>query len=253
MAAICSFDTSRDEAAWSVDVADLLLQVNPNARVGIMARTKNRRREVDQGLVARCIEHCLWDDPIVDASVASIVRQALRAFDPSFDGDDTQLIHHLWALTRALKPYDIDTMRMVNDVFEWVAQQRTAGMDISELGSRIQVTDGDSVVKLPGIHLLNGHTGKGQQFDWALVVGLEQRNLPDYRSLVGDALNEERRVLSVMISRARLGIILSSAVSVPGWDGRSKDHDRSVFLDCFNEVEKITSPTEVTEWIQSRC
>jgi superfamily I DNA/RNA helicase len=60
----------------------------------------------------------------------------------------------------------------------------------------------------PGVHLLNAHTGKGQQFDWAFVPGLEEKHLPDRRSTTGSLLAEEERVLLVMLSRARHGIIV---------------------------------------------
>ena len=61
----------------------------------------------------------------------------------------------------------------------------------------------------PGVHLLNAHTGKGQQFDWTFVVGLEEGHLPGRRNSHGDALDEEQRVLLVMLSRARHGLIVT--------------------------------------------
>ena len=39
---------------------------------------------------------------------------------------------------------------------------------------RIQVSDTDSLITRGGVHLLTGHAGKGQQFDWMVVVGLEE-------------------------------------------------------------------------------
>lgn len=71
----------------------------------------------------------------------------------------------------------------------------------------------------PGVHLLNAHTGKGQQFDWAIVVGLEEGHLPGKRNSHGDALDEEQRVLLVMLSRARHGLVVTRTCETDGWYG----------------------------------
>ena len=52
----------------------------------------------------------------------------------------------------------------------------------------------------PGLHLLTGHEGKGQEFDCVIVVSLESGHIPDFRSTTDDALAEELRVLHVMVS-----------------------------------------------------
>ena len=61
----------------------------------------------------------------------------------------------------------------------------------------------------PGVHLLNAHTGKGQQFDWVITCGLEEGHLPGRRNSAGSALDEEQRVLLVTLSRARHGVIVT--------------------------------------------
>ena len=71
-----------------------------------------------------------------------------------------------------------------------------------------------------GVHLLNAHTGKGQQFDWVFVVGLEEGHLPPKRSSTGAALAEERRVLLVMLSRARHGLVVTRVLTAEGPYGR---------------------------------
>jgi DNA helicase-2/ATP-dependent DNA helicase PcrA len=72
----------------------------------------------------------------------------------------------------------------------------------------------------PGVHLLNAHTGKGQQFDWVFVPGFEEKHLPDKRSTTGPLLDEEERVLLVMLSRARHGIVVTASTSLDGPYGR---------------------------------
>lgn len=82
----------------------------------------------------------------------------------------------------------------------------------------IRVTDPKQVIG-PGVHLLNAHTGKGQQFDWVFVVGLEEGHLPTKRNSQGDALAEEQRVLLVMVSRARHGLLMTRAHMLDGQYG----------------------------------
>jgi len=71
----------------------------------------------------------------------------------------------------------------------------------------------------PGVHLLNAHTGKGLQFDWVFVVGLEEKHVPDRRNSNGGALIEEMRVLLVMLSRARHGLVVTSVNTLSGQYG----------------------------------
>lgn len=75
--------------------------------------------------------------------------------------------------------------------------------------------DNTTLITVPGVHLLTGHVGKGQQFDWVIVIGAEEGCIPDFRATTEDALAEEARVLSVMISRARHGAVVMRAQSVP--------------------------------------
>jgi DNA helicase-2/ATP-dependent DNA helicase PcrA len=64
------------------------------------------------------------------------------------------------------------------------------------------------------VHVLNAHTGKGQQFDWVIVMGLEDGHVPERRSVTTEeGEREEKRVLLVMLSRARIGLFLTWAAS----------------------------------------
>jgi DNA helicase-2/ATP-dependent DNA helicase PcrA len=60
----------------------------------------------------------------------------------------------------------------------------------------------------PGVNLLNGHRGKGQEFDWVVVLGLEDGQIPDFRN---EDDPDELRILHVMVSRARYGLLFTYA------------------------------------------
>jgi DNA helicase-2/ATP-dependent DNA helicase PcrA len=59
------------------------------------------------------------------------------------------------------------------------------------------------------MHVLTGHKGKGQEFDWVVVIGLETGHIPDFRTATAAETAEELRILHVMVSRARYGLILT--------------------------------------------
>jgi DNA helicase-2/ATP-dependent DNA helicase PcrA len=70
----------------------------------------------------------------------------------------------------------------------------------------------------PGLHLLNAHLGKGQQFDKVIVLGMEDGHIPDFRATTEDELREELSVLHVMTSRARTSLIFTVCNDVPHSD-----------------------------------
>jgi DNA helicase-2/ATP-dependent DNA helicase PcrA len=79
----------------------------------------------------------------------------------------------------------------------------------------------------PGVHVLNAHVGKGQQFDWVVVMGLEEGHVPDFRARSTEEITEGRCVLLVMLSRARKGIFVTRATRVTDQYGRSHAKDPS--------------------------
>ena len=79
--------------------------------------------------------------------------------------------------------------------------------------------------------MLTGHKGKGQEFDWVFVVGLEAGHIPDFRSHTDEAQAEELRILHVMVSRARYGVVVTF-VRQDGWRATSP----SPWLDVLRSV-----------------
>ncbi|MFJ2375332.1 3'-5' exonuclease [Streptomyces sp. NPDC087769] len=79
--------------------------------------------------------------------------------------------------------------------------------------AQLRIVEEGSAIE-PGVHLLNAHTGKGQQFDWVFVPGFEGWHIPDGRADTAEQLAEELRVVLVMVSRARHGIVITRARSL---------------------------------------
>lgn len=199
------------EAALAVRLATSIHDAVPEASIGIIARAGWRRKHIDHALAEQTdVPVRRWDLAIEDPATVAMIQATISGLPRGAAVDDARL-----AVLDALDPADVDARELVDDAFDALGQSgaTTARAAIKS----IRQTDPKQVIG-PGVHLLNAHTGKGQQFDWTLVVGLEEGHLPGKRSSYGDALDEEQRVLLVMLSRARHGLIVTrTRMSSDGW------------------------------------
>jgi DNA helicase-2/ATP-dependent DNA helicase PcrA len=99
---------------------------------------------------------------------------------------------------------------------------------VEELKRRFGTTAGD------GVHLLTLHRAKGLEFDAVFLPRLEDGELPIRRARGGEALQEERRLLYVGITRARRWLLVT-------WSGRP-----SRFLAELG-VERRAEPNRIAE------
>lgn len=202
-----------EEANATVTLARSILARDPGASVGVISRSSWRRKDIDVAFaVAEEIAVRRWDLALGDPRVVALINQTVTSLP---NGATLESAHH--AVLKVVDPSDVDTLEQVDDAFTALGQTQ-AGTARAALKS-IRVSDPKQAVS-PGVHLLNAHTGKGQQFDWVFVIGLEERHLPDRRSSHGHALLEEQRVLLVMLSRARHGLIVSRVQMNDGPFGR---------------------------------
>src|SRR5690606_29143442 len=119
--------------------------------------------------------------------------------------------------------------RALADAISWVLDRFNDGNNVEEVRSRIRVGDQTTLLNAPGIHLLSGHVGKGQQFDWVVVIGFEQDCIPDFRAVTQTAREEEARTFSVMMSRARHGVLVTRSSVVPTNAGRPRNRQLSQY------------------------
>ncbi|WP_345311840.1 3'-5' exonuclease, partial [Kocuria gwangalliensis] len=136
------------------------------------------------------------------------------------------------------------------DALGWVLELLTQGLTPAGISKRVRVGDNSTLLTKAGVHLLSGHAGKGQQFDWVIVVGLEDGNVPFFEAKSEEALLEEARVLSVMMSRARHGLVVSHAATVPALNGRVFPKNPSRFLTPELRAN-LSDAAELLRWFKT--
>jgi DNA helicase II / ATP-dependent DNA helicase PcrA len=252
VAARLSFATAAAEAQAALALARYICGHSPGQRVAVIARTKTRRRFIDE-VAARVIDlDCYrWDDPVLDTRAAQLLRQALNRATAAAYSRSPDRMAYLRDLAQAQYVQDPDVRGLLLDALAWAADLLDEGTSPAAVASRIRVGDGDTLLTRPGLHLLTGHVGKGQQFDWVMVIGLEEGCLPDFRATSAREHAEEARILSVMMSRARHGLILSSARAVPDKSGRTMRRDPSRLLRHFSGVTECRDLRGLNEWLES--
>lgn len=222
--------TADAEAMWVTQVAQAIITRAPGQRVGILARTLGRRRFVEAALTGAGLTFLRWDDALLDTETARTMTAMLGRFDARGYDAATDKMAFLRAASGFEAVIDPSGRESLLNALHWCHDLIRAGATALEVRKRIQVGDGTTLITAPGIHLLTGHIGKGQQFDWVVVVGLEEGVIPDFRATTAEDKTEEARVLSVMMSRARHGVVVSRAGSVPTNAGRPMDRSSSTFL-----------------------
>ncbi len=116
-------------------------------------------------------------------------------------------------------------------------------LDEIAVGSRDEDRDKQSQLTRNAIALLTLHAAKGLEFPHVYLVGMEEGLLPHHRSISadGDAIDEERRLCYVGITRAQDRLTMSLALSRMKW-GKPRPSVPSRFLfELTGQAEKVTS------------
>lgn len=230
MAAVAHHQTAEAEGEWVMKVARALMNRAPSHRIGVIARTVGRRRFVEAALSAAEVPFFRWDDGILDTDTARKIKAMLAGLDLGRYETAADKMTYLHDATGFESVTDPNGRESLLGGLSWCHDLFREGLTPREVRARVRVGDATTLISAPGVHLLTGHVGKGQQFDWVIVVGLEDGVLPDFRATTAEEQTEEGRVLSVMMSRARHGVVLSHAASVPTARGYAKSRVPSPFL-----------------------
>jgi DNA helicase-2/ATP-dependent DNA helicase PcrA len=124
---------------------------------------------------------------------------------------------------------------VVNAVGEYARRAKEPTMsgflqDIA-LTTSDQDRDKESKLERDAVVLMTLHAAKGLEFSEVYMVGMEEGTLPHARSVAGDdtAIDEERRLCYVGVTRARRRLTLTLALSRQKW-GKPRPTIPSRFL-----------------------
>ncbi|HYL86482.1 MAG TPA: UvrD-helicase domain-containing protein [Candidatus Angelobacter sp.] len=112
-------------------------------------------------------------------------------------------------------PEDVARLENLEELTRAVAESMEAGETFTDfLDAAALVSDADQYDGKPGVTLITLHSTKGLEFDHVFLTGMEEGICPHSRSLKEDekAIEEERRLVYVGMTRARQSLTLTRAV-----------------------------------------
>lgn len=251
IAASAALRTVTDEAAWIVQTTKAILDRAPEQRVGVISRTGPRRRFVDTAFAAQSdVDVHRWDDGVLDTDTARRVRAVLAGVHSAAVLDAKDSVAFLRDFADFSEVQDPSDRQAMADALSWVLDLLSQGLAPVDIARRIRVGENATLLTKPGVHLLTGHAGKGQQFDWVFVIGMEDGNVPFFQAKSDEALLEEARVLSVMMSRARHGLVLTRAAAVPAQSGEVYAKAPSRFFTDELRAE-LSDGADLSAWLNA--
>ena len=240
-------------------LAYLKLLVNPADTVSLLRVLNTPKRGIGKTTIERLTDASsqlgipLWDvvsDPEAVRTLGGrsakgllqfceLVRQLQSRADQAMPSEMVQLVMeqsgYLAELIAAGTDEAEDRRRNLNELVNAALQYQEEADDGSLedfLASAALASDADSKdVEQDKVTLMTLHASKGLEFPVVFLVGLEQGLFPSYRSLEDPAaMEEERRLCYVGITRAKERLFLSHASERRLWGGLREPAVPSIFL-----------------------
>jgi DNA helicase II / ATP-dependent DNA helicase PcrA len=185
---------------------------------------------------------------MLDTDMAKAIRALLARLDAAEFHAASDPLMFLRDAANLDSVQDPSSRTLLNDALSWCFDLLRDGLGSAENRQRVRVGDEHTLLNVPGVHLLTGHVGNGQQFDWVFVVGVEEDTIPDFRANTPAALTEESRILSVMVSRARHGVVISYAAQVVAQTGRVMNRQPSRYWHALGGAG-LTDGAGMNNWL----
>ncbi|MHB1625989.1 MAG: UvrD-helicase domain-containing protein [Candidatus Dormibacteria bacterium] len=226
-------DTDAEAEALLVIIQEILR--DPVASVAVVGRRATRIDSLRDAAAVSGISFQDWNAPTHVPRVVELLKRNVQQATPG-DGTPREQLARLEALCRGeVDDSDVETLDEIAGACDAMGELVEQGGTVEQAVATCRQTVAGDVAVGPGLHVLTGHKGKGQEFDWVIVLGLEDGQVPDFRSKTQEELEEELRVLHVMVSRARIGLVITcTAQSMTKYGWRARDPSR--WLHCLREV-----------------
>ena len=115
------------------------------------------------------------------------------------------------------------------------------------LSTRDEPEDKEKQLRRNAVALMTLHAAKGLEFPHTYMVGLEEGILPHHRSVAidGEAIDEERRLCYVGVTRAQERLTISMSLTRMKW-GKARDTLPSRFLfEIVGKADKFPEAAEI--------
>lgn len=196
--------TDAEEAAALLSRITDIIHANPLTTVGVIVRRSGRRTAFLSEARKANLDFELWDDPTHHRTVVALMKRHILEATGSSAQRDQQLDALRELCKSEIAADDPELLDDLASALESLNELMAEGMELARAVKRCRSAPIEDVPVPTGLHVLNGHLGKGLQFDWVVVMGLEEGYIPDFRESGSQSgLEEELRVLHVMASRAR--------------------------------------------------
>ena len=207
--------TGTVEGQFLVETARKILARNPGATIGVISRAGWRRKPIDTAFADSDLPFQRWDLAIDNDQVVALLRDCAAGLGTALTADTL-----LTTAYSRLEPADTDTRADVTEAVEQLVGLSTQAGSLAETLDQLRHSDNLDTPIRSGVHLLNAHVGKGQQFDWVFLPGFEDGHVPSFLAKRTAEVVEELRILLVMISRARHGILVTRALELISKKGK---------------------------------
>lgn len=227
-------EDTQTEGADLVRLIQRLLK-SGKVSVGVIGRRSTRMDHLRAAADAAGIPFEDWSSPIHVPKVVQLLKGNVRRVLGA-ELNAPVAIDRLEELCRSdVEPSDAETLDEIASACDALRDLVEQGKTVEQAVASCREAVATDVPVCPGLHFVTGHRGKGQEFDWVFVLGLEEGHVPDFRTDTAESMSEELRVLHVMVSRASYGLVVTysrQTMTKAGWWARGPspwlDHLRRV-------------------------
>ena len=152
LAAYRQFDRVQEEAKYIKNLCSWILSEGraPQQRIGISARLKRRRQLVDEMIAASGLPYCIWDDGVLDKSIAQKIRSMLRGLSLSEFHSAYDPLAFLRQAVAFDNEQDPDERTALSSAVDWCLNLLQKDLNPDTILRRIQIGDNDSLITRAG-------------------------------------------------------------------------------------------------------